>query len=379
MMEDEVVRRRGWMSHEEFLDLLGATHLIPGPNSTELAIHIGWARARWAGLLVAGFCFIAPAIVIVWGLAWAYVRFGSRPAVEGMLSGVQPVVIAVIAHALWGFARAALRSAMSLALFTAALVALALGTHELLVLGVAAGIALIDRRATAGGDPTSGTTMPVAIGLATSSSAAATRLVVAGGVAGSVAGGVAGGVALGPLALVFLKAGALLFGSGYVLFAFLQADLVDRLGWLTQSQLADAIAVGQMTPGPVFTSATFIGFVLAGHPGALVATGAIFLPAFLFVALSAPFLARWRTQPDLRAALDGVNAASLAMLATVSVTLARAAFVGDTPTIVATMSSLALFAISLWLLAGRRVNASWLMLAGAVAGTLLQVSGVIRP
>jgi chromate transporter len=354
MMEDEVVRRRGWMSRAEFLDLVGATNLIPGPNSTELALHIGWARARWAGLLVAGTCFIAPAIAIVGVIAWGYVRFGAVPAVEGLLTGVQPVVIAVIAFAAWGFARTALRSAMTLALFTAAVIALALGVHELLVLGIAAGIALIDRRTTASGDPAPPSAALGSVGLAT----AAPPLLAAGT------------VALGPLALVFLKAGALLFGSGYVLFAFLQADLVERLGWLTQSQLADAIAVGQVTPGPVFTSATFIGFILAGPAGALVATLAIFLPAFLFVALSAPALARWRSHADLRAALDGVNAASLAMLAMVAVTLARAAFVGDSPTIVTTTTGIALFAVSLWLLSARRVNASWLMLAGALVGTL---------
>ena len=375
MMEDEVVRRRGWMSRQEFLDLVSATNLIPGPNSTELAIHIGWARERWAGLLVAGLCFIAPAVAIVWALAWAYVRYGSLPAVEGLLDGVQPVVIAVIAHAAWGFARTALRSAMTLALFTAAFVALALGTHELIVLAVAAGIALLDRRVTAGGDPTGVAPALGGIGPATSASASAAKLAAAGTVAGTVSGT----VALGPLALVFLKAGALLFGSGYVLFAFLQADLVDRLGWLTQSQLADAIAIGQITPGPVFTSASFIGFILAGPAGAAVATTAIFLPAFAFVALSAPALARWRSQAELRAALDGVNAASLAMLAMVSLTLARAALVGDAPTLFRTTTSFALFTLALWLLAVRRVNASWLMLAGAAFGTLLHLTGVVRP
>jgi len=336
MMEDEVVRRRGWLTREAFLDYLGATNLIPGPNSTELAIHIGRARAGWRGLVVAGACFIVPAALIVTALAWAYVRFGRLPAVEGILYGVKPVVIAVVLQALWGLGRSAIKSAALAALGLAAVIAVALGAHELIVL-LAAGAIMTG-----------------------------TRTRGAGRAVGAVAGV---GVTLAPAAVpfglwplfgVFLKTGAVLFGSGYVLLAFLRADLVERLGWLTERQLLDAIAVGQITPGPVFTTATFVGYVLGGGPGALVATVGIFLPAFVFVALSGVLVPRLRRSAAAGAALDGVNVASLALMAVVTAQLARSALV-DAPTIV-------LAAASALLLLRWRVNSAWLVLGGALAG-----------
>lgn len=357
MMEEEIVRRRAWMTREEFLDLLGAAHLLPGPNSTELALHIGYRRAGWAGLLAAGLAFILPAMGIVWMLAWGYVRYGSLPAVGGLLAGVKPVVLAIVVQALWSLGRAAIHSTMTLTLLMASVLALLLGVHELAVLGGAALIALIDRRVTAGGD------------------------LWRGGVLLLPVAPVAAAGALAPLTslfLVFLKAGALLFGSGYVLLAFLRADLVVRLGWLSESQLLDAVAVGQFTPGPIFTTATFVGFIVAGHAGAIVATGGIFLPAFLLVALTAPALQRWSANADLRALLDGAKAASLAMMFLVGAELAREALLPGTPPgrieIGPSLRSVvptALFVTSGGLLLRRALNSGWLVLGGAAAGLLL--------
>lgn len=326
-----MVRRRGWLSPTAFLDLVSATQLIPGPNSTELALHIGFRRARWAGLVVAGAAFILPAALVTLGVAWAYARYGALPRGRAVLAGVTPVVLAVVAHALWGLGRTALRSALSVALAVAAGLAAALGTHELLILTVAAGIAVLDRRVIAGGDPLALAMDPVA---------------------------------LGPLFGVFAKAGSLLFGSGYVLLAFLRTDLVVRLGWLTGPQLVDAIAVGQATPGPVFTTATFIGYQLAGLSGAAVATLGIFLPAFLFVAVTAPVLPRLRAHRDLGAALDGLNAASLGLMAAALAPVALGA--AGRPLLTA---GVGLPAVAL-LLAGR-AGPMTLLVAGAAAGLLL--------
>lgn len=366
MMEDEVVRRRGWLTREEFLDLVGATHLIPGPNSTELAIHIGHRRAGWPGLLVAGLCFIVPAMAIVWLVAWGYVRYGALPHVAGILAGIKPVVVAVIAQALWMLGRTALKSAMTTALGVATFIALFLGVHELVALAFAAAIAMLDVRLTAGGMPP----LPAAAILAGQQSGLPETGTA--GVAGASAAGAVGAAGtailagahatLLPLFLVFLKAGSFLFGSGYVLLAFLRSDLVTRLGWLTESQLLDAVAVGQFTPGPVFTTATFVGYVLAGNAGALWATVGIFLPAFVFVALSAPLLPRLRASALLSGALDGVNAASLALMAAVTIPLAADAFRGPLPVLIGAAAFVLGFH---W-----RVNASWLVLAGGVVGWL---------
>jgi chromate transporter len=352
MMEDEVVRRRGWLSREDFLDYMGATNLIPGPNSTELAIHIGFARAGWRGLLVAGSCFILPAALIVGGMAWAYVRFGALPGVQGVLYGVKPVVIAVVLQALWRLGRTALKSRWLVALGIAAVIATAAGVNELLVL---AGAALVMALRTPGG--------------ADAAAGAGGRRgawVVAGATAGAgaaIPAAAASPFALGTLFGVFVKIGAVLFGSGYVLLAFLRADLVERLGWLTERQLLDAVAVGQVTPGPVFTTATFIGYLLGGASGAVVATVGIFLPAFLFVALSGVILPRLRRSPRAREVLNGVNVASLALMAVVTFQLGRAAIIDPL--------TLTLAAASALLLLRFRVNSAWLVLAGAAVGVAL--------
>jgi chromate transporter len=339
MMEDEVVRRRGWLTRERFLDYLGATNLIPGPNSTELAIHIGLLRAGWPGLVVAGVCFILPAALIVGAIAWAYVRFGALPAVIGVMSGIRPVVIAVVAQALWTLGRSALKSPLLWMLGVASAVAAAMGVHELAILLGAGVVALLAR---------------------TRAAPAAMSGLTGGVVAVSAAG--AAQVGLWPLFLVFAKIGAVLFGSGYVLLAFLRADLVTRLGWITERQLLDAIVVGQVTPGPVFTTATFVGYLVAGAPGATVATVGIFLPAFVFVALSGLLVPRIRGSATASAFLDGVNVASLGLMAVVTAQLARSALTGPVAIALAFASAIALFRY--------RVSSVWLVLIAAVVGML---------
>ena len=349
MMEDEVVRRRDWLTREQFLDYLGATNLIPGPNSTELAIHIGHARAGWPGLLVAGACFILPATLIVGVIAWAYVRFGSVPAVGGVLYGIKPVVIAVVVQALWGLGRSALKTRTLMVLGAVAVLAAAVGVHELIILFGSGVIMALSRRASAV------TAQGPASMLSLAPGDAAAGIATAGaGIAAAAPFG------LWPLFWVFAKIGAVLFGSGYVLLAFLRADLVERLGWLTERQLLDAVAVGQVTPGPVFTTATFVGYVLGGAPGAAVATVGIFLPAFIFVALSGPLVPRLRRSPTAGAVLDGVNVASLALMTVVTWQLGRAALVGPL--------AIALAVLSAILLLRFRANSAWLVLGGALIG-----------
>ena len=336
MMEDEVVRRRRWLTEERFLDLLGATNLIPGPNSTELAIHVGFERRRWAGLVVAGASFILPAMLVTSAFGWAYVRFGRLPEAVGLLYGVKPVVLAIVVQALSQLAPRAARTWPLCVLAVAAAVATALGVHELAVLFGSGMLAVLAR----GRGGTLRQVVPIVPALAAS---AATSVVTLPG-----------------LFWVFLKTGSVLFGSGYVLLAFLRADLVERLRWLTEGQLIDAIAVGQVTPGPVFTTATFIGWLLAGPRGAIVATVGIFIPAFVFVALSGPLVPKLRASPVAGAFLDGVNVASLALMAVVTVQLGRAAIV-DAPAAVLGLVAAAL-------LLGARVGATWLVLGGALAG-----------
>ena len=351
MMEEEVVRRRGWLSREQFLDLLGATNLIPGPNSTEMAIHIGYMQQGWAGLLIAGSCFILPAAFLVGAIAWAYVQFGTLPEVAGLLYGVKPVVIAVVLQALWGLTRSALKTK---SLVVTGLVAVALnvlGVHELVVLfgtGVAVLLArwsIHQKRRLSAWALIAGVTAPTSALTSIPIAMATPPLVPLG---------------LGALFLFFLKVGAVLFGSGYVLLAFLRADLVERWHWLTERQLLDAVAVGQVTPGPVFTTATFIGYLLLGPVGAVAATVGIFLPAFVYVALSGPLVWRLRRDPLAGAFLDGVNVASLALMAVVSWQLGSAAIV-DLPTAVLAGGSLVL-------LQRFRLNSAWLILGGGLVG-----------
>lgn len=359
LMEDEVVRRRGWLTRGQFLDYLGATSLIPGPNSTELAIHIGHARGGWPGLVLAGACFIVPAALIAATFAWAYVHYGSVPQMAGVLYGVKPVAIAIVAQALWTLGRTALKSATLVGLALLVLLGTVGGLGELTLLGLSALVALLliwlPRRG-------AGTASHPAAGLLGG-------LVAAGPVtaAGAATTAAAAGTpfTLGALFLVFAKVGAVLFGSGYVLLAFLRADLVERLGWLTEQQLLDAVAIGQLVPGPIFTTATFIGYLLGGPSGAVVATFGIFLPAFVFVALSGPLVPRLRRSPAAGAVLDGVNVASLALMGAVSWHLARSALVDPL--------TMALALAALVALVRFRVRSSWLILADAVIGAIAGV------
>jgi chromate transporter len=351
MMHDEVVARRKWLSEERFLDLLGATNLIPGPNSTELAIHIGWQRRGLSGLVVAGAAFILPALLLTSACGWAYTRYGSVPTAIGLLYGVKPVMIGVVAQAIWRLAPRALRTRRLALLGLGATAVAALGVSELLVL-LGAGLLAV--------------ALARALDSARDESTSAWRGLAPVGPIAFGAG--ASGLKLSGIFWVFLKTGSLLFGSGYVLLAFLEADLVERLHWLTRTQLIDAIAVGQVTPGPVFTTATFIGYVLAGPRGALVATLGIFLPAFVFVGLSGPLIPRIRASASAGAFLDGVNVASLALMAVVTAELGRAAIV-DWPT--------ALLAVASTLVLLRsRLNSSWLVLGGALVGYFVRTLGV---
>lgn len=341
MMEEEVVVRRQWLTRQEFLDYLGATNLIPGPNSTELAIHIGHVCGGPIGLVIAGLCFILPAAAIVTVIAYLYVRFGQLPIATGVLYTLKPVVIAIVVQALLRLSRTAVKSRMLAAMGVAAVVATVLGVNELVVL-IAAGLVMA----------------------ATVRPARATATVPA-----LLPATVMGIAATGPASLwaifgLFVKTGAVLFGSGYVLLAFLRADFVDRLHWLTDRQLLDAIVVGQITPGPVFTTATFVGYVIAGGRGAAVATVGIFLPAFVFVAASGPLMPRLRRSPAAGAGLDGVTVASLALMAVVTWQLGRAAL----PDVVTWAIGIA----SLVLLVRYRVNSAWLVAAGLIGGLLIR-------
>jgi len=353
MMEEEVVRRRRWLDHERFLDLLGATNLIPGPNSTEMAIHIGLVRAGWRGLVVAGSCFILPAMLIVWILASLYVRYGSLPEATFLLYGIKPVIIAIVVQALWGLGKSAIKGPLTALIGAAVMVLFFLGTNEIFLLFSAGFVAMavenLWRRWKQGTRVLIGfSILSMFSGSVDASSAIAMTPVVP--------------VSLLKLTLFFLKIGSVLFGSGYVLLAFLRADLVDRWHWLTDQQLLDAIAIGQFTPGPVFTTATFVGYVVAGSSGAILATIGIFLPAFVFVLISSPFIPKLRRSPWASGFLDGVNVASLGLMAAVTWQLGRAAVIDWFTAVLALISAVLVFRL--------KINSAWLVLGGGIIGLL---------
>lgn len=355
LFEDEVVRRRRWLTHEQFLDLLGITNLIPGPNSTEMVIHIGHERAGVAGMVVAGVAFILPASCIVGVCAWLYVRYGALPQAEGILYGVKPVVIAIIAQALVALCRKAARTRLLMVLGVLGAVAVFLGLGELETLVLAGtAMAFISAARTGIRQHWAGLTVLVAV-------AGLTLAAILFGPSWQSAG--AKPFSPASLFLFFLKVGSVLYGSGYVLLAFIESDLVDRWQWITQAQLLDAVAIGQVTPGPLFTTATFIGFLLAGVTGAAVATLGIFLPSFLFVGAIGFLLPRMRKSVWAGAFLDGVNAASLALMAVVTLQLGVGTFREPV--------SVFLAAASAFLLYRFKVNSTWLILGGAVIGLVL--------
>jgi len=346
MMHDEVVIRRKWLSEQDFLDLLGATNLIPGPNSTEIAIHIGMRQAGWRGLVLAGLCFIGPAVLIVLGLAWLYVEYGDTPQVTWLLFGIKPVVIVLILQALWKLGLTAVKNLWLALLGVGVLCLYFLGINEILLLFGGAAIGMIVQLAQQG-KLTKATAFFVPLSLLSAPLAAPV-------------------FSLGAMFLSFLKIGAVLFGSGYVLLTFLRAEFVERLAWLTDQQLLDAVAIGQVTPGPLFTSATFIGYLLGGLPGGLVATLGIFLPSFLFVWLSNPWIPRLRSSPIAAAFLDGVNISALGLMAAVTWQLGAASFVDVPSLVIGLIAALLLFRF--------RLNSFWLVLGGGFASLLFSLT-----
>lgn len=365
MMEEEVVARRGWLTRQRFLDLLGATNLIPGPNSTEMAIHLGYVRAGWSGLAVAGICFILPAVGLTAGLAWIYVRFGQLPQVAPWLLGIKPAVVAIIAVSVWRLGKKACKTWSLGAVGAAVLAASLLQVNEVaaLLLGGVAGMfwlripqAVRSRR---------GKILPVVAGAWLGQWLGKKTGVLLAAMAGAGGAGAAS-ASLWKLGLFFLKVGAVLYGSGYVLVAFLQGGLVHEYGWLTQRQLLDAIAIGQFTPGPVLSTATFIGYMIAGAGGAAVATTAIFAPSFLFVALVNPWVPRLRRSPWTAAFLDAVNVSAVALMAAVTVKLGQATLIAWPAWLIAVAATL----IGLrW-----KVNLVWVVVGGGVLGWLLSLA-----
>ena len=352
MLEDEVVERRRWISRQHFLDLVGATNLVPGPNSTEMTMHVGFERAGWRGLFVAGACFIGPAVLLTGALAWLYVAYGTVPAVEPLLVGIKPAVLAVIAGALWKLGRKAVKGWQLGVLAVAVALAVLLGVGEvpaLLVGGVAGAVAL---RAAGWESSTAARWLPVLLLQPAAASAASA----------------AQAVSLGKLFWFFLKVGSVLYGSGYVLVAFLEGGLVDDLRWLTQAELLDAIAIGQFTPGPVLSTATFIGYVVGAEvsapvAGAALATLGIFLPSFLFVWVLNPLIPRLRQSPWLSAFLDAVNAAAVALMLAVTLQLGRDVLVSWPAVLIAVLAAVAVLRF--------KVNAAYVVVGGALLGWAL--------
>ena len=347
MMEDEVVKRRKWISHEHFLDLLGATNLIPGPNSTEMAIHIGYLRDGWKGLFLSGVCFILPASLITLMLARFYVAYGSIPQLQPFVAGIRPAIIAVIIAAVFRLGKPVLKNRFAALLGVLVLVLNIVGVDELLLLFVAGVLGLLWNYRHQFRQ--SMVAILALFPLATSQ------------IFGSAGGAIAGASIVG-LGLFFLKIGSVLYGSGYVLVAFLQSGLVDTRHWLTQAQLFDAIAVGQFTPGPVLSTATFIGYLILGLPGATVATIAIFLPSFVLVPLSSPFIPRLRKSPLASGFLDGVNASSLALMLSVTIMLGVTAFSG--------VGSWIILLLALVIVIAWNVNAAFIVVGSAFMGWL---------
>jgi chromate transporter len=341
MMHDEVVKRRKWLDEQEFLDLIGATNLIPGPNSTEMAIHISLKRAGWRGLILGGMSFISPAVLIVLGLAWLYVQYGSYPQAEWLLYGIKPVVIAIVLQALWSLGQKAIKDWLTGVGVLVVVVLYWLGMNEIaLLFGGGFALLLLKNLKNLQAKPIAGIALPGSL-------LAAIPQVVSG-------------VQLPLLFFTFLKIGSILYGSGYVLLAFLRADFVVNLGWLTDQQLIDAIAIGQVTPGPVFTTATFIGYILAGVPGALLATLGIFLPSFIFVSLSSPLIPKLRNSKFFGSLLDGINAVSLGLMAAVLIQLGRSSLIDPLTILIGLISAILLIRF--------RINSTWLISAGGIIG-----------
>ncbi len=346
MMDDEVVSRRRWLSREHFLDLVGATNLIPGPNSTEMAMHVGYERCGFTGLAAAGFSFILPAALITGVMGWLYAEYGALPEVEPFLLGIKPAVIAIILAALWRLGNTALKSTTLVPIGVGVAGALVLGVDEIIALlgGGLLGIVWLRALEVRAAHAHVGLIGLAAFGAATMQSSGQE-------------------VSLWKLSLFFLKVGCVLYGSGYVLIAFLEGDLVETYGWLTRQQLLDAVAIGQVTPGPVLTTATFIGVFLAGLPGGALATLAIFLPSFVFVAILNPLIPKLRRSPVMASFLDAINVSALALMLVVTVRLGVAVLTSWPPWVI--------FASAAVLVFRYRINAATIVVGGAVLGYAL--------
>jgi chromate transporter len=353
MMDDEFVERRKWVTRQHFLDLVGATNLIPGPNSTEIVMHLGYERGGLLGMAVAGVCFIVPAAGLTGALAWAYVKYGALPAVEPFLVGIKPAVIAIVLGALWKLGNKAVQG-WRLGLIGASATAASLaGAGEIVTLAVIGVLGTIWLHTSRGESAAAGIVLLLS----------QTKRQVFAAVA--AASGVASAISLTKLGLFFLKIGSILYGSGYVLIAFLEGGLVNDYGWLTKSQLLDAVAAGQFTPGPVLTTATFIGYVLMGWRGAVVSTLGIFLPSFLFVAILNPIIPKLRKSRWSAAFLDAVNAAALGLMAAVVIELARFTLITWQAIVVAMAAAACVFFL--------RLNSAYLVLGGALLGWALSL------
>lgn len=349
MMRDEVVTRRGWVTEAYFLDLLGATNVIPGPNSTEMTIHLGYQRAGRKGLVAAGVAFILPAFLIVLTIASLYVRYGALPEARWLLYGISPAILAVVVQALWSLGKTAVRGPLTAAVGMGGLIAYFLGVNEIAILAVGA-LVVFAARGIAAGRAEGWLRGGGWVGPGAPSLWQATAMLAQAAAPPTPS----------DLFWTFLRIGSVLYGSGYVLLAFLYSDFVANTGWLTQQQLLDAVAVGQFTPGPVFTTATFVGYIMAGWQGAVAATVGIFLPAFFFVWLTHPYVARVRASTWAAPLLDGVNVASLALMAGVTWQLGRTAIVD--------WLTLGIAAVAAVLLVRYHVNSAWLVLGGGLIG-----------
>ena len=356
IMQREFVERKAWLSRERFVDLLGLSSLLPGPSSTEVALGIGFERARWAGLLIAALGFILPASLIVLAIAMVYAQLGSLAWVNDLLYGMSPVVIALIAHAMVKLAPTACIDALTWAIGIVAFIAALIVLQPIAILLAAALVALAARRGPAVWERLRGGAALVLLPLGSSETVMLN------------AAAAAAGLGLIGIFWSFLKMGLVVFGSGYVLVAFLGSELVAP-GYISQQELLDAIAIGQLTPGPVFTTATFLGYLIAGIPGAVVATVGIFLPALVLVGLAHPFLPRIRANADLSAAIDGLNAAAVGLIGASAVLLARDALLVDGGLdLLAVAVALAAFLALLW----GKVGPVPLLLGGAVVGLLVR-------
>jgi chromate transporter len=344
MMQEEVVVKKKWLSDQHFLDLVGATNLIPGPNSTEMAIHIGHERAGWKGLIVAGLCFILPAVLITGFFAWLYKEYGQLPELEPFLYGIKPAIIAIILSAVFPLAKKSLKTVQLAVIGIAVLILSLLHYNEIALLFGAGIITLfLHNLKNNGSDIKANTLIPLAFfSIPKTTLISATNL---------------------NLLLIFLKIGAILYGSGYVLFAFLDAEFVSK-GLLTRTQLIDAIAVGQFTPGPVFSAVTFVGYQINGISGAVISTIAIFLPSFIFVAILNPLVKKMRNSKPFSVFLDAVNVASIAIIVSICYQLGKETITDWRTILIATVSILIAFNY-------KKINSALVVLGGSILGYLL--------